>query len=184
MLSSRGGRADESRFRFFLPKIDGAYAQNCTANRWSGLSFLDSRFRGNDGWGAALLRLPDENRGPRPFPASAVSVVGVGLGVDALSLRVGGGVDSGFRRNDGGWAAGEFGIGSAGCGIGWRGREGAWFPALAGMTGGGTAGEFGIGSAGCGIGWRRELGVGSGFRGNDGSEFPGRGKLEAVRFAD
>ena len=50
----------------------------------------------------ALPRLPDENRGPRPFRASASSVVDRRLGVEALSLRAGGDVDSGFRRNDGG----------------------------------------------------------------------------------
>ena len=50
--------------------------------------------------GGALPRLPDENRGPRPFRASASSVVDRRLGVEALSLRAGGNVDSGFRRND------------------------------------------------------------------------------------
>ena len=54
----------------------------------------------------ALPRLPDENRGPRPFRASASSVVDRRLGVEALSLRAGGT---------------EFGIGSAKCGFGGRG---------------------------------------------------------------
>ena len=81
------------------------------------------------GGGMALPRLPDENRGPRPFRASASSVVDRRLGVEALSLRAGGT---------------EFGIGSAECGIG-----GTWIPAFAGMT---VGTEFGIGSAECGFG--------------------------------
>ena len=55
------------------------------------------------GGGMALPRLPDENRGPRPFRASAVSVVERRLGVDTLSLRVGGAWFPAFAGMTGGW---------------------------------------------------------------------------------
>ena len=48
-----------------------------------------------------LLRLPGESRGPCPLHASAVSVVGRSGELTRCPWELGGGVVSGFRRNDG-----------------------------------------------------------------------------------